>query len=168
MPLSEYRHATSAASSLSLPIPGPGLRVLCPAQSYRLAPGQLRFLPRVTCICLLPVENHLNLLEHLRECLRHIRPLHRRRLDEAKLVLLSVGTGLLGRDLSLVVRLVALVPYEHDHDVDICVFPEFRKPRVHALEGLVAGHVVYEEGPHGAAVIGARDGSVSLLACDRV
>lgn len=60
---------------------------------------------------------------------------------------------------------IALVPYQHDDDVGVCVVPQLLQPPCHSLVCLVLADIVDEQGANGPSVVGRGDGAVSLLAC---
>ncbi len=59
---------------------------------------------------------------------------------------------------------IALVPHQHNHNIRIRMIPQLLQPTRHILIRAVLADVVDEQGPHSAAVVGAGDGAVALLA----
>jgi len=59
---------------------------------------------------------------------------------------------------------IALIPHQHNHNIRIRMIPQLLQPTRHILVRAVLADVVDEQGPDGAAVVGAGDGAVALLA----
>lgn len=59
---------------------------------------------------------------------------------------------------------IALVPYQHDDDVAVCMLSQLIQPSPHIDERLLLADIIHQQRPHCSAVVRRRDRAVSLLA----
>ena len=77
---------------------------------------------------------------------------------------LGEDLGLFSRHLAEMAQ-IALVAHQHDDDVGSSVLAELSQPALYVLKCHSIGNVVNQQCSHGSTVIGACDGTVSLLSC---
>ena len=104
----------------------------------------------------------VNLGQDPLERLVHVGRLERARFDETQPLALAEGRGVLGAHGPEVPQ-VGLVADERDHDVGVGVVAQLLEPPLDVLERLGLRDVVDQQGPDGAAVVGAGDRTVPLL-----
>lgn len=58
---------------------------------------------------------------------------------------------------------IALVSYQHDHNVAVCVIAKLLEPSGDILVCLVLADIVYKESSDSAAIVSGGDGTITLL-----